>query len=48
MQKVVSSPEYADNIYRYVYYKGGRNVPFEVKRTAMVSVTASVYSSSGS
>jgi hypothetical protein len=48
MQRLVSSPEYADKIYRYVSYKEGRNAPFEVKRTAMVSVTASVYSSNGS
>ena len=49
MQKVVSSPEYADKIYRYIYIyiyiycKGVRNAPFEVKRTGLINVTASFF-----
>jgi hypothetical protein len=46
MQKVVSSAEQAD-IYRPVYCKEVSNPPFELKLTAMVSVTAAFYSSSG-
>jgi hypothetical protein len=39
MQKVVTIPEHANKIYRYVYCRGVRNVPFEAKRTAIVSWT---------
>jgi len=46
MQKEVSSPEYADKIYRYVHSKEVINALSEVKRVAMVSVTTSFCSSS--